>query len=77
MAVGNYPHYFRMTNQELRDLYGCLKDRAENADTLPSFAAVLRAKREGRIVAEQGIEDGWLTITGTDAGTWRWAWRSE
>ena len=49
-----------MTNQELRDLYGCLKSRADNADTLPSFAAVQRAKKEGRIIAEQGIEDGSL-----------------
>ena len=34
-----------MTQQELRDLYGCLKSRAENADSLPSFAAVLRGKK--------------------------------
>ena len=63
----------RMTHQDFRDLYGCLKSRSVNADTLPSFAAVQRAKKERRIVAEQGIEDGSLTIVGVDAGTWVWS----
>ena len=67
-----------MTNQCLRDLYGCLKDRSETADTLPSFAAVLRAKRDGRITAKSGWWYGCLTITGNpDAGTWEWGDRNK
>ena len=66
-----------MTYEELRNLYGCLKDRSPNADTLPSFAAVKRAKQEGRIVAEQGMRSGRLIITGKDAGTWIWGLRED
>ncbi len=57
----------------VRELYDVDKSRADNADTLPSFAAVQRAKKEGRIIVEQGIEDGSLTIVGVDAGTWVWS----
>ena len=66
-----------MTNQWLRDLYDCLKDRSETANILPSFAAVLRAKREGRITAKSSWEYGSLTIHGEDGGTWKWSFAKE
>ena len=67
-----------MTHEELRNIYGLLKERTENAD-MPSFAAVKRAKQDGRISIEENFNSGFLvfvriTITGKDAGTWKYRW---